>query len=144
MNCNRKQEKNVHHFLFSECFFFARQHRLLIKNSNPFFLFLGRFGRVIIVAKDNNTNMLRTEVWKELRQLDELVQNMTVTLPNGETFTYKDECARWEGQCFVNDILNLDKIIGEVRFDHFQLLVFAIYRACQILGERFVRVRDIT
>ncbi|KAH9645899.1 hypothetical protein HF086_010098 [Spodoptera exigua] len=74
----------------------------------------GRFGRVIIVAKDNNTNMLRTEVWKELRQLDELVQNMTVTMPNGDTFTYKEECARWEGQCFTNDILNLDKIIGEV------------------------------
>lgn len=59
--------------------------------------------------------MLRTEVWKELRQLDELVQNMTVTMPNGDTFTYQDECARWEGQCFTNDILNLDKIIGEVR-----------------------------
>ncbi|RVE49013.1 hypothetical protein evm_006371 [Chilo suppressalis] len=74
----------------------------------------GRFGRVIIVSKDNDTNMLRTEVWKELRDLDELVQNITVTLPDGETFTYREECARWEGQCFVNDILNLDKIIGEV------------------------------
>ncbi|XP_037973388.2 patched domain-containing protein 3 isoform X1 [Plutella xylostella] len=74
----------------------------------------GRFGRVIIVSKDNTTNMLRTEVWKELRQLDELVQNVTVHLPDGDTFTYKEECARWEGQCFVNDILNLDKIIGEV------------------------------
>lgn len=77
-------------------------------------MFTGRFGRVIIVAKDNNTNMLRTEVWKELRQLDELVQNMTVTLPSGEIFSYKEECARWEGQCYTNDILNLDKIIGEV------------------------------
>ncbi|CAH2241276.1 jg3337 [Pararge aegeria aegeria] len=74
----------------------------------------GRFGRVIIVAKDNDTNMLRTEVWKELRQLDEYVQNVTVTLENGDTFSYKEECARWEGQCFSNDILNLDKIIGEV------------------------------
>ncbi|CAG9783858.1 unnamed protein product [Diatraea saccharalis] len=74
----------------------------------------GRFGRVITVSKDNTTNMLRTEVWKELRELDELVQNITVTLPGGETFTYREECARWEGQCFVNDILNLDKIIGEV------------------------------
>lgn len=75
----------------------------------------GRFGRVIIVPKDNNTNMLRTEVWKELRQLDELVQNITVKLPSGETFTYREECAKWEGQCFVNDILNLDHIIGEVK-----------------------------
>lgn len=69
---------------------------------------------MIIIAKDNQTNLLRTEVWKELRQLDEYVQNITVTLEDGETFTYKEECARWEGQCFVNDILNLDKIIGEV------------------------------
>ncbi|KOB73415.1 putative cholesterol transport protein [Operophtera brumata] len=53
-----------------------------------------RFGRVIIVSKDNDTNMLRAEVWKELRQLDDLVQNMTVTLPSGETFSYRDECAR--------------------------------------------------
>lgn len=66
------------------------------------------------MAKDNNTNLLRTEIWKELRELDDLVQNVTVTLPTGETFTYREECARWEGQCFVNDILNLDKIIGEV------------------------------
>lgn len=77
-------------------------------------MLIGRFGRVIIVPKDNNTNMLRSEVWKELRQLDELVQNITVKLPTGETFTYKEECARWEGQCFTNDILNLDHIIGEV------------------------------
>ncbi|XP_041977331.1 patched domain-containing protein 3 isoform X2 [Aricia agestis] len=74
----------------------------------------GRFGRVIVVAKDNNTNLLRTEVFRELRELDELVRNITVTLPTGETFTYREECARWEGQCFTNDILNLDKIIGEV------------------------------
>lgn len=79
------------------------------------FISTGRFGRVIVVSKDNDTNMLRTEIWKELRELDELVQNITVTLPDGETFTYREECARWEGQCFVNDILNLDKIIGEVR-----------------------------
>lgn len=69
---------------------------------------------MIIVAKDNNTNILRSEIWKELRQLDELVQNITVTLPTGEKFSYHEECARWEGQCFVNDILNIDKIIGEV------------------------------
>ncbi|XP_045785831.1 patched domain-containing protein 3 [Maniola jurtina] len=74
----------------------------------------GRFGRVIIVAKGNDTNLLRSEVWQELRQLDDYVQNVTVTLENGVTFSYREECARWEGQCFVNDILNLDKIIGEV------------------------------
>lgn len=67
--------------------------------------------------------MLRTEVWNELRQLDEYVQNITVTLDNGETFTYSEECARWEGQCFTNDILNLDKVIGEV-FHIFLLIIY--------------------
>lgn len=109
-------------------------------SSSKYFLYPpGRFGRVIIVAKDNNTNMLRTEVWRELRQLDELVQNMTVTMPNGETFTYKDECARWEGQCFVNDILNLDKIIGEVWFtwyylNYLSLVVISCVRLCDSLS----------
>lgn len=82
--------------------------------------------------------MLRTEVWKELRELDDLVQNITVTMPTGETFTYKEECARWEGQCFVNDILNLDKIMGEVslasRSDHRAICLSANGAEWQLKG----------
>ncbi|XP_062562304.1 patched domain-containing protein 3 [Armigeres subalbatus] len=73
----------------------------------------GRFGRVIIVSKDEDKNLLRSEVWKELRQLDGIIQNTTVHY-DGDTFTYRDMCARWENECFLNDILNLDQIIGEV------------------------------
>lgn len=57
--------------------------------------------------------MLREDVFRELRQLDDIIQNSTVTY-DGETFTYRDACARWENECFVNDILNLDHIIKDV------------------------------
>lgn len=73
----------------------------------------GRFGRVIIIAKDEDENLLRTAVWKELRLLDDIIQNTTVEY-DGEVFSYKEICARWEGECFTNDILNLDYILPEV------------------------------
>ncbi|KAI4461441.1 patched-related [Holotrichia oblita] len=72
----------------------------------------GRFGRVIVTSKDGNKNMLRKEVWKELRLLDDLIQNATV-LYEDEYFTYQDICAKWNNECFKNDILNLDYIIDE-------------------------------
>ncbi|XP_040169198.1 patched domain-containing protein 3 [Anopheles arabiensis] len=74
----------------------------------------GRFGRVIVISKDeHNKNLLRSEVWQELRLLDGIIQNATVQY-DGESFTYREACARWENECFTNDILNLDKIIDEV------------------------------
>lgn len=60
--------------------------------------------------------MIRREVFEELRILDGMIQNATVTY-DGETFTYKDVCARWQGECFENDILNLDQIMDDVSLD---------------------------
>lgn len=76
-------------------------------------LILGRFGRVIVTAKDGDTNMLRVNVWKELKQLDELIQNMTVYFED-EYFDYKHICAKWLSDCFQNDILNLEYIMEDV------------------------------
>ncbi|XP_068897775.1 patched domain-containing protein 4 isoform X4 [Tenebrio molitor] len=73
----------------------------------------GRFGRVIVTSKDGNKNLLRTVVWKELRLLDGIIQNMTV-YHDYEYFTYKDICAKWMSECFQNDILNLDYIMDDV------------------------------
>lgn len=73
----------------------------------------GRFGRVIITAKDGDDNLLRTKVWKELRLLDDIIQNTTVEY-DGDTFSYREICARWEGECYTNDILNVDYILPEV------------------------------
>lgn len=57
--------------------------------------------------------MLRVEIWKELRQLDDLIQNTTVTF-EGETFTYRNVCAKWIDECFQNDILNLDYVMEDI------------------------------
>lgn len=57
--------------------------------------------------------MLRREIFMELRQLDNLIQNATTTY-DGDTFSYKDNCARWENECFENDILNLDALMDDV------------------------------
>lgn len=57
--------------------------------------------------------MIRREVFEELRTLDQIIQNSTGKY-DGETFKYADICARWENECFHNDILNLDYIMDEV------------------------------
>jgi patched domain-containing protein len=74
---------------------------------------IGRFGRVIITAKGGDDNLLRTAVWKELRMLDDIIQNTTTEF-DGDVFSYRQICARWEDECFTNDILNLDYILPEV------------------------------
>lgn len=72
----------------------------------------GRFGRVIIVAKDGG-NMLRTDMWREMRILDDIIQNATAEY-DGEYYTYRECCARWQDECFRNDVLELDKVLPEV------------------------------
>ncbi|GLH02013.1 Patched domain-containing protein 3 [Gryllus bimaculatus] len=75
----------------------------------------GRFGRVIVIPKHGH-DMLRREIWAELRLLDQIIQNATVAWEDEETFTYRDVCARWIDQCFHNDILNLEGAAWEERF----------------------------
>lgn len=71
--------------------------------------------------------MLRADVFRELRQLDDIIQNSTVSY-DGETFTYRDACARWENECFINDILNLDHIIKDV--SHALIMILIYYSSC--------------
>jgi hypothetical protein len=67
------------------------------------------------VSKDGDENLLRTAVWKELRMLDDIIQNTTVEF-DGESFSYKQICAMWENECYTNDILNLDYILPEASY----------------------------
>lgn len=104
-----------------------------------FFLFkkLGRFGRVIIVSKDGEENLLRTAVWKELRMLDDIIQNTTVDF-DGDTFTYRQICARWENECYSNDILNLDYILPEASHqsaNYFYCLDLNFFKALKIIDK---------
>lgn len=84
----------------------------------------GRFGRVIVIPRQGD-DMLRREIWEELRMLDDIIRNATVHWPGGEDFQYEQVCARWQDNCFVNDILNLDHVIDEVE-NRTLLLTFPI------------------
>lgn len=76
-------------------------------------LWIGRFGRMIITTKDGDSNLLRSEVFKELRQIDGMIVNATASY-DGESFTYHDICAKSDGECFQNTILNLGDKIDQV------------------------------
>lgn len=89
---------------------------------NQFYDFVeGRFGRVIAISKDGDENMLRQEVFEELRYLDALIQNATVE-EDGEYYSYNDVCAKWKDECFRNDILSFtgnfttDEIVEKVSY----------------------------
>lgn len=77
--------------------------------------FAGRFGRVIVTTKDGDRNLIRREVFEELRILDGLIQNATITFDD-QTYTYQDVCAKNHDGCFVNSLLDLDQVMDEVSF----------------------------
>ncbi|XP_058795764.1 patched domain-containing protein 3 [Phymastichus coffea] len=73
----------------------------------------GRFGHVVVLSKDNDTNLLRSVIFEELIVLDQMIRNATAVY-DGETYNYAKICAKWLGECFTNDILELDQIIEDV------------------------------
>lgn len=85
-------------------------------------MFAGRFGRVIITTKDGDRNLIRREVFEELRILDGIIHNATA-IYDGEAYRYKDICARSLGECFENDILNLDELMDEVSQEFLKILL---------------------
>ena len=80
---------------------------------------LGRFSRLIVTASDGGS-LLRSSVWDELLALDDAVYNMTVHY-DGLDFRFEDLCARWDGYCQANDILNLADVMAEVEAGAFNL-----------------------
>ena len=66
----------------------------------------GRFGRLLITAKDEGS-LLRSDVWREIYFLDQLVRNLTIEWEE-KNYTYKTLCAKtMNGYCWNNDILEL-------------------------------------
>lgn len=57
--------------------------------------------------------MIRKEVFRELRLLEQIVQN-TTAVHEDDTYSYTDICAKWDGECVSNNILELDNIMDEV------------------------------
>ena len=66
----------------------------------------GRFARLLITAADGES-LLRSEVWREIVFLDQIVRNVTIEWEDN-TFDYEQLCARnLNGLCWVNEILDL-------------------------------------
>lgn len=80
---------------------------------------VGKFGRVIITAKDGGS-ILRTDIWDSLLYLEGLVYNVTVE-HEGSLLNYRDICAKWDGYCKVNEIMNLAGLMPEIESLAFNL-----------------------
>lgn len=55
--------------------------------NNCFSYITGRFGRVIVIPKEGD-NLLSIDAWAELRILDEIIRNATITFGE-DKLTYK-------------------------------------------------------
>ncbi|XP_071952708.1 patched domain-containing protein 3-like [Antedon mediterranea] len=63
---------------------------------------LGRFGRMLIVAKDGG-DVLRDDVMLEVYRVLETVHNFTIDHED-KILTFNDICLQWSGDCITNDI----------------------------------------
>lgn len=79
----------------------------------------GRFGHIILVPKDGG-NVLRSEIFEEIVRLDEYIKNMTIEYDD-EEYQYKDLCAKQQGKCFNNDILEFAPKIKEIEAREYHL-----------------------
>ena len=58
--------------------------------------------------------MLEPEAWSEVRLIHEAVLSLRVKM-NGTTYTYRDICARWRGECYTNSILSFADLVACLR-----------------------------
>ena len=116
-------------YLFSPTTGFARSERAIIEE-NFFLNFssdfhpsrvtrLGRFARLIIMARDNGS-ILRTDVWEDIKKLDDLVHSVPLQLEDRQLH-YKDVCAIWDSKCYENTILDLYDFMPQVEANEFNL-----------------------
>ena len=79
----------------------------------------GRFGRLLIVANDGGS-VLRSSIFSQIVKLDSLIRNMTMEYDE-ETYRYDQICARLNGRCYSNDILDFADQIKDIEEDRFFL-----------------------
>ena len=80
----------------------------------------GRFGRLLVTAADGGS-LLRTQVWREIDFLDQVIQNITLDW-EGATYDYQQLCAlRLDGYCWTNEILDLGAFVDQIERREIQL-----------------------
>lgn len=73
---------------------------------------LGKFIRVLVTAKDGGT-LFRPEPFSEIEELNRII--LAVSVDSGErSWGFDDLCARWNGNCMTNNIVNLEPYIADV------------------------------
>ena len=73
----------------------------------------GRFGRLLVTAADGGS-LLRTQVWREVDFLDQVVQNISLEWEEHE-YDYQQLCAlRLDGYCWDNEILDLGAFVDQI------------------------------
>ncbi|XP_070560683.1 patched domain-containing protein 3-like [Ptychodera flava] len=65
----------------------------------------GRFGRLIVTAKDND-NVLRENVFSEILKIHDYVLEINAT-DDGKICQFDDLCGKWDGTCNQNALLQL-------------------------------------
>ena len=63
----------------------------------------GLYGYVMVLAKDGRS-ILQPQIWSEVKQLQDLIVHMTVE-HEGVEYQYSDLCAKWNGECYTNSLL---------------------------------------
>ncbi|XP_067135741.1 patched domain-containing protein 3-like [Centruroides vittatus] len=69
----------------------------------------GRMGMILMEAKDGGS-MLREDYIREIRDIDNVIQNITVVSHN-ETYIYKDLCLKSDNKCIDNFVLS---VVGKI------------------------------
>jgi len=73
----------------------------------------GRFGRLLVTAWDGGS-ILRSDVWREILFLDEVVRNITIEW-EGEILDYEILCAlAIDGNCWYNEVLEIGSFMNEI------------------------------
>ena len=78
--------------------------------------------------------MLEPEAWSEVRLIHEAVLSLRVEM-NGTTYTYRDICAGWRGECYTNSILSFADIFAFLRegIDRYLLYTVQYCTLCTVL-----------
>ena len=77
--------------------------------------------------------MLEPEAWSEVRLIHEAVLSLRVEM-NGTTYTYRDICARWRGECYTNSILSFADIFAFLREGIDRYLLYTLhFTLCTVL-----------
>ena len=65
----------------------------------------GLYGYVMVTSR-NGQSILQPQIWSEVKQLQDMIVNMKIDHNNSQ-YQYKDICAKWNGECYTNNLLSL-------------------------------------